>query len=198
MIPADLIEQAAIDTLRDRLPRHLAELERALNLSARTIQPPHIDLLDVEIDPADAVLIGIDDTATIERHADQDAEHIGVTWRLLIETVTLGGGRNPRADCKRRARWHLTAAVNCLLRDLVLDDRVEAVDLSAMRWDADNDDQLGAVGQGEAELDVRVPLTFTVARHVGQTEGLDPYDPPTEWPAPSAYDITVTRTPLEP
>lgn len=202
MIPPDVIEQAVIDLLDTRLVRHIALLERSLGLNARTIVLPNIGLLEGDetrfaLTDLDAVFVGIDGTAeTPERHADTDGQHLQAVWRLNVEVITLGGGQNPWADGKQRARWIGMAVMSCLAEEFAArDERVAQVDVTGVQFGtAGNDD--AALGRCELELNVTVPATVRLLPIVGSRESDDPYDPPIDWQPVTAATVDVYRDPI--
>jgi hypothetical protein len=188
LVTPDEVEQAAIDLLAVNHSRHLAAFERQRGLAPRTIgRFETIDLFregqQFSQDVLPAVFVGAFSLA--ESPADRKQQDGSWTWdtfwRLELHVVTLGGGRDPRADSMQRCRWMTMTALECLLRRLpgyATTIPVGAVHPIDVVFEADTSSAGGDLAHGEAALSVQVPSAITGLGGPLVIEDADPYVAP--------------------
>lgn len=192
-----MVIDLALDTLRQRSKEHLAALERARSLPARTIEPfETIDYLAGEgfrlrTDRAPAVLLGIFGTFS-EPELRKDGW--AFEWALSAEVSVEGQSRE---DTMRRAYWYGMTVAQCLIRDMprAADpiDRLRFTDLDFVNGEGET--QQTTLAQAQLTFSVLVHQTLSTTRPPGGPLA-DPYDPPASWPRVQSAQTTVIKEPL--
>jgi hypothetical protein len=205
LVCPDEIEQAAITLLGDHHSRHLAALERQRGLDPRTIERfATIDLFregqQFSQDILPAVLVGAFSLAEApdDRNEPDGSSTWDMFWRVELHVVTLGGGRDPRADAMQRCHWMTLTALECLLRRLP--GYATSVPVGAVRpidvaFEADTTPAGGHLAHSEASLSVQIPSAITGLGGPLLFEDPDPYVQPIGVQVQSA-EVSVTRDPL--
>jgi hypothetical protein len=196
----DVLEQAAIELLDEKLVWHAAAFERLRGLPPRTIQlPKTIDLLadadhPLARDVLPAVLLSItqtQDQLEVSRNG-YAGDVVSVPWRLEIEIAALGGGLVPQNDAMLRVRWLALLTAECLWRRYRLLEVVESCELLEAQFEVVVDTG-GALGHASLAFAVASPTFGTEA--IGPETG-DPYDPPAYWPYLTPQPADVIRVPI--